>query len=181
MFAHSLSHPRSFHLYLSLLVFSPQCFSSLILPPFLLSSFVFTSPCLCCFLILQQYWYPRKTSAFVCLWKCCQCSSCKWVAVSLCKKRPSSLHHFSPCFPPSLCLCRVMIMMRGCRWWSCWLRCLEPRTLSWLDKTNPSGSVTWEGGFRSCGYGILQLFEKSEKVFLKCFQMCTDPCFLLLV
>lgn len=48
-------------------------------------------------------------------------------------------------------LCRVMIMMRGCRWWSCWLRCLEPRTLSWLRRTNHSGSVTWAGGIQCCG------------------------------
>lgn len=48
-------------------------------------------------------------------------------------------------------LCRAMIMMRGCRWWSCWLRCLEPRTLSWLRRTNHSGSVTWAGGIQCCG------------------------------
>lgn len=58
-------------------------------------------------------------------------------------------------------LCRVMIMTRGCRWWSCWLRCLEPRTLSWLRRTNHSGSVTWAGGFQRCGYGIHRCFEST--------------------
>lgn len=173
------SYSRSFHLFISHSFF-PLSSSSFMLTP---SLFLPRLPLSCC-------WFANKidtkeSTAIVCyengnvsrvvnvndLAPRSNRRSRFWCIISL----PVS-------FSFSARLCRVMIMMRGCRWWSCWLRCLEPRTLSWLRRTNHSGSVTWAGGIQCCGsdkclynrdgsFWLITLLSKRQKNHLFFFSL----------